>query len=92
MSCINTILKSKNTIFYKDNSFDDLFSFRSWKKDKFSLRNTGELGIELIALYLIKGEIKANTDNEIILKNVKEMNDLLFKKFNSLKGKVLNEV
>jgi hypothetical protein len=88
MLLIDNIYKIKNKI----SNFNDLFLFKSWKNNNIELYESGELPIELIALYLIKGEIKANTDNEIILKNVKEMNDLLFEKFNSLKGKVLNGV
>lgn len=72
--------------------FENIFSFRSWIKDKSSLIYTQEFPIELVALYLTSGKITPNTNDKIAINLCNEINKELENIFDSLKGKVINDI
>jgi hypothetical protein len=70
----------------------NIFNFKTWNNQLGNILANGEFVSELIAYYLIKGNLTPNTNNKDILTICNEITKELENIFTNLKGKIINEV
>jgi hypothetical protein len=76
----------------RDSKEFNIFNFKTWDNQLENILANGEYISELIAYYLIKGNLTPNTNNKDILIICNEITKELENIFTNLKGKIINEV